>query len=48
MGPTLAMMLRKASSGKNIYAVSRFSVRSPNDSDKAVRTIPFRVVNSRE
>ncbi len=31
MGPTLAMMLRKASSGKNIYAVSRFS-------DKAVRT----------
>jgi len=30
MGPTLAMMLRKASSGKNIYAVSRFS-------DKAVR-----------
>ena len=38
MGPTLAMMLRKASSGKNIYAVSRFSVRSPKDSDKAVRT----------
>ena len=31
IGPTLAMMLRKASSGKNIYAVSRFS-------DKAVRT----------
>jgi len=31
MGPTLAMMLRKASSGKNIYAVSRYS-------DKAVRT----------
>jgi len=31
MGPTLAMMLMKASSGKNIYAVSRFS-------DKAVRT----------
>jgi len=31
MGPTLAMMLKKASSGKNIYAVSRFS-------DKAVRT----------
>ncbi len=31
MGPTLAMMLRKASSGKNIYAVSRFS-------NKAVRT----------
>jgi len=31
MGPTLAMMLRKASSGKKIYAVSRFS-------DKAVRT----------
>ena len=31
MGPTLAMMLRKASSDKNIYAVSRFS-------DKAVRT----------
>ncbi len=27
MGPTLAMMLRKASSGKNIYAVSRFSDR---------------------
>ena len=38
MGPTLAMMLRKASSDKNIYAVSRFSVRSPKDSDKAVRT----------
>ncbi|GAF83884.1 unnamed protein product, partial [marine sediment metagenome] len=38
MGPTLAMMLRKASSGKKIYAVSRFSVRSPKDSDKAVRT----------
>jgi len=31
MGPTLAMMLRKASSSKKIYAVSRFS-------DKAVRT----------
>lgn len=31
MGPTLAMMLKKASSGKNIYAVSRFS-------DKAART----------
>jgi len=31
MGPTLAMMLRKASGGKNIYAVSRFS-------DKAVRS----------
>ena len=31
MGPTLAMMLRKASSGKKIYAVSRYS-------DKAVRT----------
>ena len=30
MGPTLAMMLKKASSGKNIYAVSRFG-------DKAVR-----------
>ena len=30
MGPTLAMMLKKASSGKNIYAVSRFS-------DKAVQ-----------
>ncbi len=28
MGPTLAMMLKKASSGKNIYAVSRFSDRS--------------------
>ena len=38
MGPTLAMMLKKASSSKNIYAVSRFSVRSPKDSDKAVRT----------
>jgi nucleoside-diphosphate-sugar epimerase len=38
MGPTLAMMLKKASSGKNIYAVSRFSLRSPKDSDKAVRT----------
>ncbi len=46
MGPTLAMMLRKASSDKKIYAVSRFSVsplgdalrRSPKDSDKAVRT----------
>jgi nucleoside-diphosphate-sugar epimerase len=25
MGPTLAMMLKKASDGKNIYAVSRFS-----------------------
>ncbi len=25
MGPTLAMMLKKASNGKNIYAVSRFS-----------------------
>lgn len=25
MGPTLAMMLKKASAGKNIYAVSRFS-----------------------
>lgn len=31
MGPTLAMMLKKASNGKNIYAVSRFS-------DKAVKT----------
>ncbi len=31
IGPTLAMMLKKASSGKNIYAVSRFS-------DKAVKT----------
>jgi nucleoside-diphosphate-sugar epimerase len=30
MGPTLAMMLKKASSGKRIYAVSRFS-------DKTVR-----------
>ena len=30
MGPTLAMMLRKASTGRNIYAVSRFS-------DKAAR-----------
>jgi len=27
MGPTLAMMLKKASTGKNIYAVSRFSNR---------------------
>jgi len=31
MGPTLAMMLKKASSGRNIYAVSRFS-------NKAVKT----------
>ncbi|MHC4594592.1 MAG: NAD-dependent epimerase/dehydratase family protein, partial [Planctomycetota bacterium] len=31
MGPTLVMMLKKASSSKNIYAVSRFS-------DKAVQT----------
>jgi len=31
MGPTLAMMLKKASEGKRIYAVSRFS-------DKAVRS----------
>jgi len=31
MGPTLAMMLKKASPGKRIYAVSRFS-------DKAVRS----------
>ena len=31
MGPTLAMMLKKASDGKSIYAVSRFS-------DKAART----------
>jgi len=31
MGPTLAMMLKKASPGKKIYAVSRFS-------DKAVRS----------
>jgi nucleoside-diphosphate-sugar epimerase len=31
MGPTLAMMLKAASSGKNIYAVSRFS-------DKTVKT----------
>ena len=31
MGPTLAMMLKKASGGKKIYAVSRFS-------DKAVRS----------
>lgn len=31
MGPTLAMMLKKASSKKNIYAVSRFA-------DKAVKT----------
>jgi len=31
MGPTLAMMLKKASSGRKIYAVSRFS-------DKAVRS----------
>lgn len=31
MGPTLAMMLKKASSDKNIYAVSRYS-------DKSVRT----------
>ncbi|MFH1717900.1 MAG: NAD(P)-dependent oxidoreductase, partial [Planctomycetota bacterium] len=31
MGPTLAMMLKKASSGKNIYAVSRFG-------DKDVRS----------
>lgn len=31
MGPTLAMMLKKASDGKDIYAVSRFS-------DKAVKT----------
>ncbi|MHC4463376.1 MAG: NAD-dependent epimerase/dehydratase family protein [Planctomycetota bacterium] len=31
MGPTLAMMLKKASSSKNIYAVSRFS-------DKSART----------
>jgi nucleoside-diphosphate-sugar epimerase len=28
MGPTLAMMLRKTSDGKNIYAVSRFSERA--------------------
>lgn len=28
MGPTLAMMLKKASSGKNIYAISRFSDKS--------------------
>ena len=27
MGPTLAMMLKKVSNGKNIYAVSRFSER---------------------
>jgi nucleoside-diphosphate-sugar epimerase len=31
MGPTLSMMLKKASGGKNIYAVSRFS-------DKAAKT----------
>jgi len=31
MGPTLVMMLKKASSGKNVYAISRFS-------DKAVRS----------
>ena len=31
MGPTLSMMLKKASSSKNIYAVSRFS-------DKTVKT----------
>ncbi|MBW7990502.1 MAG: epimerase [Planctomycetes bacterium] len=31
MGPTLSMMLKKASSGKNIYAVSRFG-------DEAVRS----------
>ncbi len=31
MGPTLAMMLKKASSGKNVYAVSRFSDKAALD-----------------
>jgi nucleoside-diphosphate-sugar epimerase len=31
MGPTLAMMLKKASSGKSIYAVSRFSNKAVRD-----------------
>jgi len=41
MGPTLAMMLKKASGGKNIYAVSRFSdtsVKTRMD-DAGIRTI---------
>ena len=41
MGPTLSMMLKKASSGKNIYAVSRFSDETVRDriEDASVKTI---------
>jgi len=41
MGPTLAMMLKKASSDKNIYAVSRFSDRAARSriEQAAIQTI---------
>ncbi len=41
MGPTLAMMLKKASNGKNIYAVSRFSNKAvkANLEDVGIKTI---------
>jgi UDP-glucose 4-epimerase len=41
MGPTLSMMLKKASSDKNIYAVSRFSDETIRDriEDAGVKTI---------
>ena len=41
MGPTLSMMLKKASSGKNIYAVSRFSDENVRNriEDASVKTI---------
>ncbi|NQT01687.1 MAG: epimerase [Planctomycetes bacterium] len=47
MGPTLSMMLKKASSGKNIYAVSRFGdedVRSRIE-DVGVKTIQIDLLN---
>ncbi len=41
MGPTLAMMLKKAAADKNVYAVSRFSDRQVRNrmAERGVRTI---------
>jgi nucleoside-diphosphate-sugar epimerase len=47
MGPTLAMMLKKASNGKDIYAVSRFSDKSVKAriEEAGVKTIEADLLN---
>jgi len=47
MGPTLSMMLKKASGDKNIYAVSRFSDEGVRDriEDAGVKTVRIDLLN---